>query len=463
MKKIITLVVSTFFAVLLVACGSTEMSESDYFGTWEAIKAEAEGSIFTINELEALGDKSLSDFQFVIKEGGTAYVHAEGEGALVDWALSDAGITLGVMECEYEEDFLKLERNSVIVYFEKTSEDQTITEIEDDEQDSNDTDTTPTTSNGESTELSTILSAITEDYNSTIAALALEAKELYNAVGSSYSDYVDNRQLILDYYTLTQLELVALSERTSESSFDYFRAVVATIDHGDSDAIEDAMDDYYDVVYEDVHDEFYDGIYEDIYDDIYDMYYDGILDDAYDTIEYDEWSDTRSEAYEDWSDARSDIYELWSDSRSLIYEYWSDVNSELIWDDNFDVESIINDLDEPITASDDEMNSDEPESDMTDETEIDTSGTDDSSTNTEWRQFLVDYEAWIDSYIEFIEEYNDDPTNPELLVEYTELLVAMAEWSESAGELEEELSAEDAIEYAETMVRLMTKLNEAML
>ncbi len=188
---------------------------------------------------------------------------------------------------------------------------------------------------------SSILNVVTEDFNSTIGELSAQADTLYDEVGDTYDDYVKNSQLILDYYELMHSEFIALSERTTQHSYDYFREVVATIDNTDSDAIEDAMDDFYDDVYEYAYDEFYDSIYEDIYDDIYDMYYDGIIDDANDTVEYSEWSDTRSEAYENWSDARSETYEQWSDARSEIYENWTDVRSEFR-NDNFDIEAILN-------------------------------------------------------------------------------------------------------------------------
>lgn len=121
----------------------------------------------------------------------------------------------------------------------------------------------------------------------------------------------------------------------------YFKLIAADDDHKYSEFCDEALDEYYDTVYDEAMDEYYDTLYDDAMDDLYDEYYDGIIDDAHDDIEYDVWSDARSECYEVWSNARSDIYEKWSTGRSYVYGMWSATRSAFCYNDIFDVDAII--------------------------------------------------------------------------------------------------------------------------
>ena len=53
--------------ILVSACGSKEKGGKRYYGTWKATQAEIEGSVFTVEELEAVGDDTISDTYIIIK------------------------------------------------------------------------------------------------------------------------------------------------------------------------------------------------------------------------------------------------------------------------------------------------------------------------------------------------------------------------------------------------------------
>ena len=82
----------------------------------------------------------------------------------------------------------------------------------------------------------------------------------------------------------------------------------------------------------------------------------------------------------------------------------------------------------------------------------------------DWRQFLIDYEEWMDDYIAFLKKYEADPTNLELLTESLDLMIKAAEWAERAEEIETDLENDpDALkEYLEVLTRILKKLTDAM-
>ncbi len=298
-----------------------------------------------------------------------------------------------------------------------------------------------------------IITGINGDFNSTIKKLTDELSTVYTTVGDSYDSYVKNEQAIKDWYDLVQSEAEGLFERTSEKAISYYKLVASTVDHDDSNALDDALDDFYDKVYEDAFDSFYDTIYEDSFDELYDTYYDGIIDEAQDSVDYGDWIEVRSDCYSDWLDARSDVYSTWLDVRSDIYGDWLDINSEFLYDDNFDVDDILGG-----TKTEEQT----PSSETTGNTEDTKETTNDSnSDDEEWRQFLKDYEAWVDDYIAIVKKYKDNPTDMSILSDYTEMVSEMADWAERADEIELELQdTDEALEYSTELLRIAAKLAE---
>lgn len=185
-----------------------------------------------------------------------------------------------------------------------------------------------------------VLEQIQQDFADTQQGLLDAQTSLRAQVGDTYDGYVANAEAVQGWYDLAVSETEALSARTLENARQYYRAVVATVDHGDRDALDDALDDLYDLIYDDAFDDYYDTIYDDAFDDMYDQYYDGILTDAYDTIPYDEWYDAKSDAYDAWYDGKSDVYDAWYDGKSDVYDEWFDVNSGF-YDGDFNIDEIL--------------------------------------------------------------------------------------------------------------------------
>jgi len=90
-----------------------------------------------------------------------------------------------------------------------------------------------------------------------------------------------------------------------------------------------------------------------------------------------------------------------------------------------------------------------------------TQASNNSTSSSEWKQFLKDYEAWVDDYIRIYEKYTSNPTDLTIMVDYFEQLEKMVEWSEKADTIQGDLSVSDLTEYMKTITRIMTKLSQA--
>ena len=100
----------------------------------------------------------------------------------------------------------------------------------------------------------------------------------------------------------------------------------------------------------------------------------------------------------------------------------------------------------------------------TDESEnVSSQDADESQTsNTDWRQFLKDYEAWVDNYITVINKYKNNPSDLTILSEYTELAADASEWALKADDVELEINdADEALEYSKEVLRIAQKLANA--
>ncbi len=86
-----------------------------------------------------------------------------------------------------------------------------------------------------------------------------------------------------------------------------------------------------------------------------------------------------------------------------------------------------------------------------------------SAVSADWRQFLDDYENWVDSYIAFMKKYKENPTDTALISEYAEFAGDTAEWSEKAKQYEDglkDMSPADVAEYTKRIGEILQKFNE---
>lgn len=281
--------------------------------------------------------------------------------------------------------------------------------------------------------------AVSTDVENTVSAIKSEYEKLVTEI-DTYEKYLENTDKVEAFYKQVCEDTKNLCIRMREYSINYAEAIMAS-DKSNDDKYKD-FEELYDCIYDNAGDDIYDEIYDGVLDDIYDDFYDGILDDAYDDgAPYDEWSDARSNEYDWWSDARSDVYDEWSDFRSDVYDFWSDMRSEL-WDDDIErAEEKIVDFQEDVeklknkgTQSNTQTSNEENDSNTTPKE----AETNDSNTNNElvdgmrpeFKEAMDSYEAFYDEYCEIIKKYTENPSDIELLADYTDMLSKAAEMTE---------------------------------
>lgn len=79
-----------------------------------------------------------------------------------------------------------------------------------------------------------------------------------------------------------------------------------------------------------------------------------------------------------------------------------------------------------------------------------------------WREFLKEYEEWVDKYIAVVKKYNANPSDLSILTEYTSLVTELAEWTEKADDFSDSIvDVDDAAEYSAELMRIAAKLADA--
>ena len=119
------------------------------------------------------------------------------------------------------------------------------------------------------------------------------------------------------------------------------------------------------------------------------------------------------------------------------------------------VETLEEEIDNEILSFDDAVAEDE---------ENVSESTEEATLDYDWRQFLEEYEAWVDEYIELLKKYNDNPTDMSILADYTEMMSELAEWSSRTEEVSDELekaSPAELAEYSAELARIASKLAQA--
>ena len=86
-----------------------------------------------------------------------------------------------------------------------------------------------------------------------------------------------------------------------------------------------------------------------------------------------------------------------------------------------------------------------------------------SSSSAEWRQFLKEYEEWVDKYIVVYNKYKSNPSDLSILSDYTDMAAQLVEWSEKTENVQKELesaSSEELAEYSKELLRIAGKMTE---
>lgn len=310
-----------------------------------------------------------------------------------------------------------------------------------------------------------ILTSIDTDFSNTIQHLTDELKKTEASIGNSYENYVQNKQYLTDWYNLVLEESQTLFTQTDQKSSDYFMLIASSIDHSDFNEVNDAMKDYYDMVYDNLMHNFYDSIYDNAMSEVYDTYYAHIVSDGYETAEYKEWSNESSACYQAWSDTNSAIYKSWSDASSRIYGHWSAVSSGF-YNENFDVNDILTTFEKEQAAqtNTDVSSSASPTDPITEEPlGKETSDSSIDSIRPEFKEAMDSYESFFDEYIAFMKKYASADSNDLLSLsdDYANYLTQYAETMSKMQELDNsDLSIEESLYYAKVTTRISQKLLE---
>ena len=203
MKKVISLLLAIMMiAVVLAGCdGKTDK----LVGTWKAASVELDGTKYTISELEAMGDDSMSEAQIVIKESGKAYVADGNDGDIVDWVKTETGVKIGEQECTIVDGMICLEYGEGKVYFKKVSDSQTIGAVQDSDsaQENQDTQTESTIGDFDQTDSSVTIKNSPDKYTWYIKNYVGK-----NCASFGYTSMGGDR---MDHYGAGYIELVLIT------------------------------------------------------------------------------------------------------------------------------------------------------------------------------------------------------------------------------------------------------------
>ncbi|MBR3870392.1 MAG: hypothetical protein IKJ17_02705 [Clostridia bacterium] len=83
-----------------------------------------------------------------------------------------------------------------------------------------------------------------------------------------------------------------------------------------------------------------------------------------------------------------------------------------------------------------------------------------TETTSEWKKFLKEYESWVDTYVSVTEKYSENPSDPTVLADYTNMTNDMVKWQMNADKIAKELSdsEKELAEYTAELARIVEKL-----
>lgn len=82
------------------------------------------------------------------------------------------------------------------------------------------------------------------------------------------------------------------------------------------------------------------------------------------------------------------------------------------------------------------------------------------SENKSFRNFLAEYEKFMNKYVDFMKKYKSNPSDMSLISEYGKMIEQYAEWAKKSDNFKDKLSGDDLAEYLKVHGRIMQKLAE---
>lgn len=128
----------------------------------------------------------------------------------------------------------------------------------------------------------------------------------------------------------------------------------------------------------------------------------------------------------------------------------TEAENESVAVDTYETE---NEEEEPADSNDEEADDESEDEDSEDE--------DSGVISPEFKKTMDDYEAWFDHYCEVLKKYEENPSDLEILSEYTELMSEEVEMFDQMEKMDEsEMSNAELAYYLEVTARIEKKLLE---
>ena len=173
-------------------------------------------------------------------------------------------------------------------------------------------------------ELDELLNDIVQKTQNTTDYLTNELDAFFAAANDSYDGYIQNKEVLANWYALAYSESEKLYESIKTDCEKYHEILLNNPEYAEYKVWDRALGDSYDV-WDGALGDYYndwDDLYGDIYSDCSDMITDAPENVGYDvrSEEWDEMYDTRADSWEAMYDLRADAWESLYDARSDTWE-----------------------------------------------------------------------------------------------------------------------------------------------
>lgn len=87
---------------------------------------------------------------------------------------------------------------------------------------------------------------------------------------------------------------------------------------------------------------------------------------------------------------------------------------------------------------------------------------DDSTGDYTWKDYLVDYEKWVDDYIVVLKKHNENPSDLSILSDYSKMVQETAEWAERSEKIKSDIKdTNEMLEFSSELLKIASKITEA--
>lgn len=250
----------------------------------------------------------------------------------------------------------------------------------------------------------------------------------------------------------------------------------------------DLLEETYESAYEGPAEDFEQDVCYGLLEDARDYFYYGLIEDAQDSQEHSDWQKVRSDEYDALSGVESNLRSMMTDTYAEILAFYSDVATALLSGDDVQAEEKIEDFRAVVEeregglkgkTQDEEGLSEESakEKDLTEKSAEDADSGKKSSKEADaesgdsaessdidpsFKAAMDSYEEFFDGYIEFMNKYAENPSDPSLLAsyaefmtQYTEIMEEMESWDDGS------LNDAELAYYLDVTLRIEQKLLDA--